>query len=448
MTPRKTAFTTRTGQVFLKTFSITTALLLIAGIAACQSGEARKALKDTTAQAASAQEAPDKADYHPATVEPALAKAEAMSDIDGLSFLQSTKLGWNLGNAMDAWNNGIANETAWGNPKATPELFVALKKEGFGLVRIPVTWLGQFGSREEGYRIRTEWLSRVAELAGYAHDAGLKVIINIHHDGADSHHWLNIVKSTHSVEDQEEVQEMIRAIWSQIASYFRNHGEWLVFEGFNEIHDGGWGWRGNRNDGGLQYDILNEWNKIFVETVRATGGNNERRFLTVVGYVTNPELTMEHMVIPEDSTEDRLLVSVHCYDPSDYAIFAKVPEWGKTATNTLNHGQEAHFDSLFRRLKTRYIDVGIPVYIGEYGAVHQAGYEDFRRYYMEYVTKSAYDNGLVPVYWDNGARGSGKENFGLFARNSGRRFPHAEAIIEAMQRAVNSDYAIDDIKLP
>lgn len=436
-----------TGRPASHTIRLITLLVLAGILSACQSGESRK---DSAAAGATAQKAAitDTGSYSPATVETALPKAEAMSDIDGLSFLQSTKLGWNLGNAMDAWNNGVSGETAWGNPKATAELFKALKAEGFGIVRIPVTWLGQFGSREEGYRIREAWLARLAELTGFAHDAGLKVIINIHHDGADSHHWLNIVKASHSEEEQEKVLEMIRAIWSQIATYFRNHGEYLVFEGFNEIHDGGWGWGGNRKDGGLQYDILNEWNEVFVETVRATGGNNERRFLTVEGYVTNPELTMEHMVIPEDSAQDRLLVSVHCYDPSDYAIFAKVPEWGKTAKNTLNHGQEAHFDSLFRRLKTRYIDVGIPVYIGEYGAVHQAGYEDFRRYYMEYVTKSAYDNGLVPVYWDNGARGSGKENFGLFVRNSGKRFSHAGPIIEAMQRAVTSDYRIDDIVLP
>ena len=142
MTPRKTTLTTRTGQVFLKLFSRATVLLLIAGITACQSGESRKPGKDSALQPSTPQETSATADYRPAIVEPALAKAEAMSDIDGLSFLQSTKLGWNLGNAMDAWNNGIANETAWGNPKATPELFKALKKEGFGIVRISVTLLG------------------------------------------------------------------------------------------------------------------------------------------------------------------------------------------------------------------------------------------------------------------------------------------------------------------
>lgn len=104
-----------------------------------------------------------------------------------------------------------------------------------------------------------------------------------------------------------------------------------MFEAFNEIHDGGWGWGDNRKDGGKQYRTLNEWNQTFVDAVRATGGENATRFLGIPGYCTNPSLTMENLVLPTDPANDRLLVAVHFYDPSEFAIEAKYTEWGHTA---------------------------------------------------------------------------------------------------------------------
>ena len=61
-------------------------------------------------------------------------------------------LGWNIGNQLDAYVNGVANETCWGNGKATQQTFDRLKQMGFESVRIPVTWLGHIGSAPE-YKI-------------------------------------------------------------------------------------------------------------------------------------------------------------------------------------------------------------------------------------------------------------------------------------------------------
>jgi endoglucanase len=86
------------------------------------------------------------------------------------------------------------------------------------------------------------------------------------------------------------------------------------------------------------------------------------------------------------------------------------------------------------------------VIIGEYGATHQRGYEDYQRYYMEYVTKAAVDRGLVPVYWDNGGRGSGGESFALINRNNNSVL-HPK-LMEAMLRAATSSYSLKDVALP
>ena len=38
-------------------------------------------------------------------------------------------LGWNMGNHMDAYYNGVANETCWGNPKATQATFASYTRK-------------------------------------------------------------------------------------------------------------------------------------------------------------------------------------------------------------------------------------------------------------------------------------------------------------------------------
>ena len=100
-------------------------------------------------------------------------------------------IGWNLGNQMDAHINGVSDETCWGNPKTTKALFDWLKEYGFKSVRIPVTWMGHVNGAPY-FSIDEDWMNRVAEIVGYAEQAGLNAIINMHHDGADSNYWLDI----------------------------------------------------------------------------------------------------------------------------------------------------------------------------------------------------------------------------------------------------------------
>lgn len=42
------------------------------------------------------------------------------SSISSVEFAESLAPGWNLGNQFDAYNNGVAAETAWGIPKLQP----------------------------------------------------------------------------------------------------------------------------------------------------------------------------------------------------------------------------------------------------------------------------------------------------------------------------------------
>lgn len=237
-------------------------------------------------------------------------------------FAERLGIGWNMGNHFDAHNNGVSGETFWGNPKATQATFTKVKAAGFNTVRIPVTWVGHIGPAPD-YKIEDAWLDRVAEVVGYAEAAGLNAIINMHHDGADSQFWLDIKTAAKNPDVQKQILEQVGAMWGQIADKFKDKGDFLIFEAFNEIHDGGWGWGANRNDGGKQYKCLNEWNQAFVNAVRASGGQNADRILGIPAYCTNVDISLESFVMPEDTAKDRLMMSVHCYDPYDYTLLCQ-----------------------------------------------------------------------------------------------------------------------------
>ena len=350
----------------------------------------------------------------------------------------SLGLGWNLGNQLDAHNNGVAEE-GWGNEPTTQALFDRVAAAGFTSVRIPVTWLGKVGAAPD-YTIDADYLNRVAEVVGYAENAGLNAIINIHHDGADSQYWLNIKNAAADETVNEAVKAQLKAMWTQIAERFRDKGNFLVFEAMNEIHDGGWGWGDNRTDGGKQYAVLNEWNQVFVDAVRATGGNNTERYLGVPGYVTNIDLTVENFVLPTDAVQNRLMVAVHFYDPNEFVLEATASEWGHTGdpAKKATWGDEDNVRTQFGKMKSAFIDKGIPAYIGEMGCVHRndARAESFRLYYLEYVCKAAKDYGLPPFYWDNGSSGSGAETSGLFNHATGEMLNNAEEVIDVMKRGI------------
>lgn len=368
-------------------------------------------------------------------------------------FISDMQIGWNLGNALDANNNGVSSETAWGNPTITQTLFTKVKEAGFQVVRIPITWLGHIGNAPN-YTIEESFLNRVSEVVGYAKNAGLKAIINIHHDGADSAHWLNIKDAATNSTINTAVKNQLYSMWTQIAQKFPNSEDYLIFETMNEIHDGKWGWGDNRNDGGKQYNTLNEWNQICVNAIRNTGAKN---FISIPGYVTNPTLTMEHLVLPTDEL-NKLFVTVHFYEPNAFTLKAIVPKWGKTVPEselkydnpygegTLTLSGEDAIDSMYKKLYEKYIQNGIPVLVSECGATHQSGYENYRRYYTEYMVKSAHDNELIPILWDNGVSGSGSESSGLFNRSNGEIYSHAKTIVEAAIKAATTEYT--EIELP
>jgi endoglucanase len=168
--------------------------------------------------------------------------------------------------------------------------------------------------------------------------------------------------------------------------------------------------------------------------------------LVVPGYNTNIDYTLAGFVLPKDSSAGKLILSDHFYDPFSFAGSGETHTWGTGNPGIDSWGQEDWVKSQTAKLKATFGDKGVPIILGEYGAVNQTGYENYRRYYSEYVTKAAHDAGITPFFWDNGGKGSGSDAFGLIDRvNNTVLYPE---LMQALTRAVSSSYALSDVTKP
>lgn len=352
--------------------------------------------------------------------------------------------GWNLGNTLEANSGGAPVETAWGNPKATRELIDAVKAAGFNTVRIPVSYLSKIGDGPD-YTIDYAWLDRISEVVGYVIDSGMYAVVNMHGDGYYTVNggWLLCAEDATA---QKEIKAKYEAVWKQIAEKLKKYSDHLIFESMNEEFDGTYG---SINAGA--YSNINDYNQIFVDTVRSTGGNNKSRWLLVPGWNTdiNSTSAVNGFVIPKDSAKNKLMISVHYYDPYNFTLNegSKVFKWGNNAVFPwkVNWGHEDHVETQFKKLYDEFTSKGYPVIIGEYGAIDKTYVSpdstEFRRYFMEYIANSAVRYGCVPVYWDNGY--NGKNGFALFNRKTYEQiYP---TIIEAIIRgATGGSYTIKE----
>ena len=201
--------------------AIAAAVVLAVSLSSCLSSSPAGNTSDTSA-------ATTAAEVSEAGV-PAFA-ASAARDIPSTELVKEIHLGWNLGNTLDATiGEPTGNETpqdwetAWGNPATTKNMIDSVHMMGFNALRLPVTWEGKFGGAPD-YKIDEAWLARVREIADYAFENEMYVIINMHHE-----EW-----NMPTAENAAPAEEKLRALWGQIADYFADYNEKLIFECMNE----------------------------------------------------------------------------------------------------------------------------------------------------------------------------------------------------------------------
>jgi hypothetical protein len=185
--------------------------------------------------------------------------------------------------------------------------------------------------------------------------------------------------------------------------------------------------------------VLLSYHQTFINAVRATGGNNRSRTLIIQGPSTDIDKTNNLMnTMPTDSIANRLMVEVHYYTPWQFCGMTEDATWGKMfyywgngyhsttdVTRNATWGEESQLDYYLGLMKTKFVDKGIPVILGEYGAVKRTltGNSDqllhiaSRLYFYKYFVKSAVNKGIIPFNWDTGPYGN--NTMGIFDRNTG-----------------------------
>lgn len=331
----------------------------------------------------------------------------ATTDSYELTAIELTKLmgnGINLGNTMEAYGHTTLGVNAapteyeqfWGQPVTTQEMIQGMKDAGFDSLRIPVAWTNMMDFENGDFTIDEGYLARVGEIIDYAHNADMYVVVNDHWDGG----WWGMFGSAKQ-ETRDKAMEMYKSMWTQIATYYADHGNYLIFESANEElgnrlndHDATY----NADSGNLTvdecYEITNTINQTFVDVIRSCGGNNADRFLLIAGFDTNINNTCDDRYkMPTDTSPNKLILSVHFYDPSGYCIGQAVPEWGTKV-------QYEEMNASLAKL-TKFTDAGYGVIIGEYGVLLETGTMKANTYdyYVNFLSNCDY-YGICPMLWD------------------------------------------------
>lgn len=363
-------------------------------------------------------------------------------DVDKTSaqIAMEMKIGWNLGNTLDAWDGtGLDSETSWGNPKTTEKMILDIKAMGFCTVRIPVTWSIHADDRGN---IDSEWMARVKEVVDYAYNNDMYVILNSHHDDS----FFDIGGCVSSEDTYAESIEKMANLWTNIAKTFKDYDERLVFETMNEPRTVGSAkeWMGGT---AAEREIVYGLNNAIVKAIRATGGNNAYRHIMVPAYAaTYLTSVLRKMELPVDG---RIIVSIHAYVPYSFAM-------DENGSSDFKNSDKRELDKFFSDLNKIFISKGIPVVIGEFGATNKNNIDD-RCEWAEYYVKGAGQYGIPCAVWDNNiVNEPDAECWGLYDRASGEWvFPEiAETMVKAADEALNNfetnnaEKSKSDITLP
>lgn len=302
---------------------------------------------------------------------------------------------WNLGNALESVDGdsssatyGQVGEKFWGNPKTTKCLIQAVKAQGFNTVRVPVSYINMI---ESDNTVNDNYLKRVKQVVDYAYDMGMYVVIDMHSDGGNGivSKWIDITKTG---SEFTAINNKFAAVWYDIADYFKDYDQKLVFEGFNELMNGDY----NAAPTADQLSNVNTLNQTFVSTVRSAGGNNAGRILIVAGYNTNIAYTISGFTKPEDS--DKLMLSVHYYDPYDFTL----NESGTASWSNAVNGDQMSADIYSISEFAAGEKINMPVFIGEYSPINKNNTAVRAEYCYWLNYYAAYYGNIVTAYWDNG----------------------------------------------
>jgi endoglucanase len=305
--------------------------------------------------------------------------------------------GWNMGNTLEA---------TWGVPSRSAALFYTAANAGFNAVRIPVAWNFNATTNVSGgvtnYPVNPAFVAQVKQAVDWALDAGMYAVINIHWDGG----WLenNITTNIDPVINAKQ-----QSYATQIATAFAGYDNRLLFAAANEPNV----------DSPEEMKTLMYYYQTYVNAVRAVGGYNTNRWLVMPSVSDATWMN----ALPSDTVSNRIMVEYHQYTPSLFTIIHDDQVWGNAIyfwgpayhysgnpSRNATFGEEDEIDAYHQQLADLYVNKGIPVLIGEFGAFRtdslsatNATQANWNRastlYWNKYAAESARNHGLSPFYW-------------------------------------------------
>ncbi len=300
--------------------------------------------------------------------------------------------GYNLGNTFDAFGGDWVQEV---QDTVTQDFINEIARQGFKSIRIPTTWEwgGHTGAAPD-YTVDPAWMNRIQQVVDWSLDAGLYVMINLHHDNI---RWINQMPTNH-----DAVLAQYNALWTQIADRFKNHSNKLMFESVNEPQF-------VNVDNAKQNELLDELNTSFFHIVRASGGANDVRPLVLPTLVTNGvQLDMDYLASTMAKLNDKnLIATIHFYGFWPFGI-------NIAGYSTFEHNGDTakDIDGLAARAYNTFIAKGVPVVIGEFGVF---GWDSWgagddvpekgeANKFFEYSTYVFKQNKMTHMLWDNTSR--------------------------------------------
>lgn len=363
------------------------------------------------------------------------------------------------------WRQGIEAEFHWESTETSYELLKFPYDKGYKTLRLPVTWYCHI--IDDKYTIDPDWMARVKRVVDMALDIGYYVILNEHHSvhgdhvteykteaGKENEYAKRRMPSplgyadgyivSSNKQDIEESERFLKAVWTQIAAAFNgSYNEKLIFETMNEPRNprdehpasyrnitnhewqpclklpfhqkdnktiGGY-WCDNREcqECKAEYEVLNRYNQICLDAIRASGGNNAKRFVMIPGLCTNARTVLPKIEdsengiytpglfrLPEDLSENtannKLIITIHEY-----------PTWKIDEGNLVFAPRmQTEISENLRLLNESFVKGDIPVVIGETGTGRKSISYDERVKWIKFLMEHAKKYGMSVVWWDCG----------------------------------------------
>ncbi len=320
------------------------------------------------------------------------------SDTPAHRALRGMKRGVNLGNGWEA-----PPGADWGQHFTTADID-RIAAQGFDHIRVPVAWHFYLKQGAAGWEISPTLLAELEPVLRRALEKNLTVMLNWHHF------------DDFTTAPAAHLDRFVGA-WAALARHFQAWPPGLFFELLNEPM------------GALKGEVLNDAIQRATSAIRTT---NPQRMIVVGPGQWNAASELDQLRLP--ATDERLIVSIHCYDPFHFthqgagwagfqalrgitfpgppAAPVAVPaalrdNAGVVAFLAAYNTQRAEQNPCSARGVTTALDTaaawsrqfGRPVHLGEFGAFDAADHASRERY-LRAVRQLAEARGIPWTLWE------------------------------------------------